>query len=224
MKKIIDGLIQRFYKNRQLCCFVNYKNSEKNGLNQKWYENGQLENSTNYKNNKKEGLSQDDFQTPPEALKPLLPYLKKDWTIWECACGSGNLVRGLEEQGHKVIGTDIINGVNFLTAIPDDRFDCIITNPPFKYKQHFLERCYELKKPFALLLPLTTFETKKRQDLFRKYGIEVIFFDKRINFETPNKVKNSSSWFATAWFTYGLNIGKELTFVDLLPIVKELKI
>src|SRR5574344_195369 len=37
--------------------------------------------------------SSDDFQTPPIALKPLLPYLKSDWRIWECACGNGNLVR-----------------------------------------------------------------------------------------------------------------------------------
>jgi len=28
----------------------------------------------------KQGMS-DDFQTPPEALEPLLPYLKKDWVI-----------------------------------------------------------------------------------------------------------------------------------------------
>lgn len=29
----------------------------------------------------------DDFQTPPKALKPLIPYLKKDWVVWECAEG-----------------------------------------------------------------------------------------------------------------------------------------
>ena len=69
-------------------------------------------------------------------------------------------------------------------------------------------------KPFAFLLPLTTFETRKRQYLFQKYGLEVIFFDKRINFETPSG-KGSGSWFATAWFTNGLNIGKEMNFVRL---------
>ena len=162
--------------------------------------------------------SPDDFQTPPEALAPLLPYLKKDWRIWECACGKGNLVKGLAEKGFSVIGTDLYVDYgnepfrDFLTDTPSKPFDCIITNPPFKYKQQFLERCYELGKPFALLLPLTTFETAKRQKLFKEYGLEVILFDKRINFETPNKVENSSSWFATAWFTNGLNIGRQLSF------------
>lgn len=160
--------------------------------------------------------SPDDFQTPPQALIPLLPYLKKDWTIWEPAQGKKNLSNELSLLGYNVIGTDILTEQDFITYLPDEGFDCIITNPPFKYKQQFLERCYELKKPFALLLPLTTLETKKRQDLFDTYGVEVIFFDKRINFETPNQVEHSSSWFATAWFTNGLNIGKQLTFVTLV--------
>ena len=167
--------------------------------------------------------SPDDFQTPPEALEPLLPYLIKGWHIWECASGNGNLVAELLERRFVVTGTDILpetdsrGQVDFLDftieKYPTFGFDCIITNPPFKYKQQFLEKCYELKKPFALLLPLTTFETEKRQKLFREKRLEVIFMPKRINFETPNKVENSSSWFATAWFTYGLNIGKEMTFL-----------
>ena len=155
----------------------------------------------------------DDFQTPPEALESLLPYLRKDWLIWECACGKGNLVKGLKRKDFQVIGTDILAGQDFLKWQPK-KFDCIITNPPFSLKQEFLERCYSLKKPFALLLPLTTFETEKRQRLFAKYGLEVIFLPSRINFETPSG-NGSSSWFATAWFTNGLNIGKQMTFVEL---------
>ena len=158
--------------------------------------------------------SPDDFQTPKEALLPLLPYLDKRWNIWECACGNGNLVKGLKEHGYAVVGSDILTGRDFLIS-PPYYMDCIVTNPPFKYKQQFLERCYELGKPFALLLPLTALETKNRQDLYAKHGIEIIFFDKRINLETPNKVANSSAWFATAWFTNGLNIGKQLTFATL---------
>lgn len=158
--------------------------------------------------------SSDDFQTPAFALKPLLPYLEKDWTIWECACGKGNLVKGLEKFGFDAIGTDILGGHDFTKWLPP-YFDCIITNPPYRHKQAFLERCYELGKPFALLLPLTTLETGKRQALMRDNGVEIILFDKRINFETPNMIEKSSSWFATAWFTNGLNIGSQLTFAKL---------
>ena len=159
----------------------------------------------------------DDFQTPPEALKPLLPYLNKDWLIWECAYGKGNLVKGLNKAGFiHIIGTDILQtpDYDFLKYKPEF-FDCIITNPPFSLKQEFLARYYQLKKPFALLLPLTTLETRKRQELFEKYGVELILFDKRINFETPDGT-GSGSWFASMWVTNWLNIGRQLTFVKLL--------
>lgn len=164
------------------------------------------------------GKSEDDFQTPIEALYPLIPYLKKDWTIWECACGRGNLVKGLEHEGFTVIGTDILMGQDFLVYKPKE-FDCIITNPPFSLKQKFLTRCYNLKKPFALLLPLTTFETRKRQKLFKKYGVQLILFDKRIHFEMPDGRKGdaSKSWFSTAWFTWGLELPEVLNFVGLKP-------
>ena len=83
--------------------------------------------------------SPDDFQTPPEALVPLLPFLKKDWTIWECASGKGNLSNYLKKQGFKVISTDILTGKDFLSYEPK-QYDCIITNPPYALKQEFLER------------------------------------------------------------------------------------
>jgi len=155
----------------------------------------------------------DDFQTPKEALYPLIPYLKKEWLIWECACGDGTLCDALNEFGFNVLATDIIQGIDFLRWKPK-KFDCIITNPPYSIKEKFLERCYDLKKPFALLLPLTTFETKKRQSLFKKYGVQVIFFDKRINFVTPSG-NGSGAWFAVAWFTNGFNFEKDLNFVEL---------
>lgn len=153
----------------------------------------------------------DDFQTPSEALDPLLPYLKKDLVIWEPACGKENLSNRLKELGYEVVATDILDGHNFLTWKPE-RFDVVVTNPPYSIKGEFLARCYQLGKPFALLLPLTILETKKRQLLFRKYGVELILFDKRINFATPSG-EGSGSWFATMWVTNGLGLGKELNFV-----------
>ncbi|MEE9116993.1 MAG: tRNA (adenine-N(6)-)-methyltransferase [Calditrichia bacterium] len=160
----------------------------------------------------KQGQS-DDYQTPPNALYPLLPYLKREWTIWECANGQGNLTNELIKREFITIATDISHGHDFLKWQPD-KFDCIITNPPYSLKQQFLQRCYQLGKPFALLLPLTTLETRKRQRLFEKYGVQLILFDKRINFETPDG-NGDGSWFASAWFTWGLNLPKDLFFIKL---------
>jgi len=160
------------------------------------------------------GYAPDDFQTPPIALKPLMRYLPADWTIWECAEGKGYLTTALRQASYIVIGTDILTGQDFLRWQPE-QYDCIVTNPPYSIKHKFLARCYQLRKPFALLLPLTTLETRTRQDLFRRYGVEIILFDKRINFHLPSG-KESKNWFATAWFTNGLNIGQQLTFTHLI--------
>lgn len=75
----------------------------------------------------------DDFQTPPEVLDYLVLFLKKDWLIWECAMGKGNLVKALREKGFNVIGTDILHGYDFLRWTPE-RFDCIVTNPSYSLK------------------------------------------------------------------------------------------
>jgi len=79
--------------------------------------------------------SPDDFQTPVEAIVPLLQYIPKDYLIWECSCGKGNLVKGFTEKGYNVTGTDILSNKDFLTWKPD-KFDCIITNPPFCYDKN----------------------------------------------------------------------------------------
>ena len=155
--------------------------------------------------------SPDDFQTPPEALYPLLPYIPKSWTIWEPACGEGLMAQTLREKGYNVIATDILTGHDFLRWQPSEHYDIIITNPPYALKNEFLERAYQLNKPFAFLLPLTTLETERRQRLFQTNGIQLLLLPKRINFITPSG-QGSGSWFAVAWFTWKLNLPYDLTF------------
>lgn len=153
----------------------------------------------------------DEMQTPKCAINPLLPFLKKSWIIWECAWGKGSLAKHLEEKGFKVIGE---KDFDFLKERVADRFDCIITNPPYSLKDKFIEACYQYNKPFALLMPLTTLEGKKRGGLFRENGIQLIIPNKRINFITPSG-KGSGAWFQTAWFCWKLNLPNQLNFVEL---------
>jgi hypothetical protein len=91
----------------------------------------------------------DDFQTPPKVVLPFLPYLPSEWTIWECACGMGNLAQALRQAGFKVIATDIKEGKDFLTWQRDDDWHCLLTNPPYSQKNEFLARAYALGRSFA---------------------------------------------------------------------------
>lgn len=157
--------------------------------------------------------SADDFQTPDIAVSYLLPFLPVDSTVWEPACGKGNIIRYLKANGFLAFGTDILSGTDFLTCKPEDS-DLIITNPPFSKKDEFLARCYALKRPFALLLPLTVFDSAKRQRLMHSNGVEIVLMPKRINFETPSG-QGTGSWFMTCWVTWGLGIGRQLTFTGM---------
>jgi len=162
----------------------------------------------------------DEFGTPKESILPLIPYLKKEWLIWECAWGKGSLAKHLERAGFNVIGE---SDVNFLeTKEVDESIDCIVTNPPYSLKDEFIEMCYSHNKPFALLMPLTALEGKRRGALYRKYGIQLLVPNKRINFITPSG-KGSGAWFQTAWFCWKLNLPKDLNFVELNKQNKEKK-
>jgi len=159
-----------------------------------------------------------DFQMPKKVLYPLAPYLNRQWIIWECARSKGGLSNYLKSSGFEVTATNILTEQNFLKRQPD-KWDCAIANPPHSMELEFLERCYDLKKPFALLLPLATFEMPECQKLFGRYGVQVIFFGKRINLESASG-KGSCSRPATAWFTNGLNLPRDLNFANIGDIYR----
>ena len=92
----------------------------------------------------------DDFQTPESALSILVPFLNKNWIVWECASGKGNLVRGFKKMGFKVFGTD--KRFDYTKNNLEEDYDVIVTNPPYSIKEKFLNRCYRLKKPSTLNL------------------------------------------------------------------------
>lgn len=156
----------------------------------------------------------DELYTPKEAIEMLLPYIPSSFnTVWECtADGSsekGNIAKVLGCR-YNVVTSHIKNGQSFFEYEPD-QYDAIITNPPYKYKDLFLQRAYELEKPFAFLLPLTALEGKFRNGLYKKHGVQVVVPDKRFNF-LPNK---KGAWFQTSWFTWGFELQSDLIFCEV---------
>lgn len=116
----------------------------------------------------------DYYATQPLAVDKLLEIETFSTNIWECACGEGHISKVLENRGHVVKSTDLIDrgygesGVDFLKQT--NRFDGdIITNPPYKYAQKFIERALSLipeKRKVAMFLKLQFLEGKGRKSLF----------------------------------------------------------
>lgn len=159
----------------------------------------------------------DRCYTPPYAVDILIPFLPVGVTIWEPACGGNHIVWQLREHGFTVFGTDLDIGVDFF-SFELGAYDVQITNPPYQagIKNRWIEQSYLRGKPFALLMQLDTLGTSA-DDLFDRYGVEIIIPRKRIDFFMPEQgYRDGGSAFKTAWFTWGLNIGKSLTWVDMV--------
>ena len=141
----------------------------------------------------------DELYTPEIAFDILKNYIPKDKIIFECAVGSGKLKSQMEKNGYSVVCSD-----DFFNDFPE--YDILITNPPFSIKDKFLEEAYKRGKPFAILLPITALEGIKRQEMYKKYGIEILFPAKRIDFNGKK-----APWFYCAWFCWKL-LPKELNY------------
>lgn len=141
----------------------------------------------------------DFYATPPFATKELIKYLKTNYPqiksefIWEPACGKGHISRTLGEAGLAVISTDLIDrgygscgeDYDFLSE-NNTNTDChIITNPPYKYAQEFVEKAMNIMqdgKICCMFLKLTFLEGKKRYEMFKKYPPEkILVFSSRVN-------------------------------------------
>ena len=144
------------------------------------------------------------FQTPANAVRYISKYIPKEWKLWECASGESQIIDALIEDGFEVMGTDILSGFDFLSSLmPLPEFDCIFTNPPYSIKDAWLQRCFDIGKPFALLLPITALGEQERVRMYSEYGIDIFLVPERINFGTPSG-EGSGSWFYTAWFCKGI--------------------
>ena len=157
-----------------------------------------------------------ELYTPLYAVDPILKYIPKDKIIW-CPFDEewSAFYRRLKEEGYNVVRSPLKDGQDFFTYEPN-KWDMIVSNPPFSSKDKVLERLYSFKKPFAILLPLNSLQGKTRFKFFTQ-GIQLLSFDSRISFHKPDSmdIVIKGSPFATAYFCK-----------DLLPrdlIVEELK-
>lgn len=120
------------------------------------------------------GRRQSDFYpTPPDVTVALMRFLKlpAGTDIWEPARGQGDMVRALADCGMAVYGTDIRDGIDFLTTrqpVNAPAADWIITNPPFSLADEFIRHAAEIGKPFAMLLKAQYWHAAKRAQLFRE--------------------------------------------------------
>ncbi len=127
-----------------------------------------------------EARAQDCYETPSEAVHALLQVEDIPEWIWEPACGPGSIVRALEAAGHKVIASDLyeygqpISGLDFLarsTKMWNSGVKCIVTNPPYKHAQAFVDKALDQVPLVIMLLRLAFLESVRRTYVLEKSGL-----------------------------------------------------
>jgi|TARA_A100001518_G_C1223760_1_gene69863 23S rRNA A2030 N6-methylase RlmJ len=166
----------------------------------------------------------DYYATEPRAADDLLS--KEDFNnIWECACGEGHLSKRFIENGKKVYSSDIVDrgygDVKDFLCIENQAWNGdIITNPPFKYAQDFVEKALSIipdNNKVAMFLKIQFLESKKRKQLFKKYPPKKIYvYSERINTVRNGNFKDfKSSTMLFAWFVWekGLYTKTEIDWI-----------
>lgn len=155
----------------------------------------------------------DFYATDPKALE-LFPLLKGLVDVWECAVGQGHLAKVLKRNKKLARVSDLIDRgypntevLDFLDYNGTWHGD-ILTNPPFKLSNQFLEKAMETietGRKVCMFLPVRYLEGKARRKLFNRYPPKIVYVSsdrlgcaKNGNFDTkyyPRAV-------AFAWFVW----------------------
>jgi hypothetical protein len=137
----------------------------------------------------------DECYTPAYGVRPVLPYIPHGAVIW-CPFDTeqSQYVRVLREAGHTVVHSHVSQGQNFFSYEPE-RWDIIISNPPFSGKRQIFERALSFNKPFALLMSNTWLNDAAPEQLFAERELQLLMFDKRIEFQGQKKITFSSSYY-----------------------------
>lgn len=165
----------------------------------------------------KERPSDDYYATDPVAIDVLLKdgNVKLSEEVWECASGSGCLSKRLKYYGYSVLSTDLVDrgygtgGVDFLACT--EMFDGdIITNPPYKLAQEFIQHALELipnGRRVFMFLKIQFLEGKKRRELFDSGCLKTVYVSssrilcaKNDDFENARKIGGSAVSYA--WYEF----------------------
>lgn len=165
-----------------------------------------------------EESNKDLYQTPKNITEFILNRLdiNEEDMILEPANGLGAISDVIKDYGYSCDTSDIREGVDFLKTEGKSNYDWIITNPPYKYAQEFVEKSLEHLKnggKVVMLLRLSFLESSKRYHFFRDSGLKTVFVSsKRITmYPFGEDAPKNSGTLAYAWFMWEKGYKQEPT-------------
>jgi hypothetical protein len=157
----------------------------------------------------------DECYTPNYAVEAILEFIPQDKIIW-CPFDTkeSEFVKQISKT-NKVLHSHIDDGKDFFEYEPKN-WDIIISNPPFTKKRKYFERALSFNKPFALIMANTWLNDAAPKQIFKDKDLQLLMFDKRMKFISPDGRDNSKITFSSSYFCWN--------FLPKQIIMKELNI
>lgn len=168
-------------------------------------------------------VDNDYYATPFSATKAILDRIDlHNDTILEPAAGEGHIVKILKEYypNNTIIANDLVErksrfniqinwNIDFLTFNPSNKFDTVITNPPFSIAQQFIEKALTIANHYVIIFAkIQLLEGNDRRKMFEQFPPRYVYvFSKRVNPLRNGEEfnENGKPWASTmcfAWFVW----------------------
>lgn len=181
--------------------------------------------------------SLDYFPTPPWGVRALCEHVlpivghSSRMSVWEPACGEGDMVRGLTDYFAEVMASDVHpygfgEILDFLFPHEPRRPDWIISNPPFRLGCEFIEQALrEAVVGVAMLVRTSFLEGQDRYArLYAKHPPAVVAqFVDRLPMVKGRVDRNASTATSYAWIVWRCGGRRETRFVWIPPCRKVLE-
>ena len=159
------------------------------------------------------GGNNDECYTPDYGVKPILKYIPEGAIVW-CPFDTedSQFVIQISKQ-NKVEYSHISTGHDFFYYEPDE-WDMMVSNPPFTNKRKYFERALNLGKPFALIMTNTWLNDSAPKQLFKDKDLQLLMFDKRMKFISPDGRDNDKITFSSSYYCYNI-LPKQIIMEEL---------
>lgn len=143
----------------------------------------------------------DECYTPDYGVSPVLEFIPEGKIIWCPFDTKGSEFVKQISRANEVVHSHIAEEQDFFEYEPE-KWDMIISNPPFKGKRKIFERALSFHKPFALLMTMTFMNEAAPVQLFEDRGLQLLLFDKRIEFIQPNAKQKGKITFNSSYYCW----------------------
>jgi len=143
----------------------------------------------------------DECYTPAYGVEPILEFIPEGAVVWCPFDTEQSEFVKLISKKNTVVYSHLDGGKDFFEWQPE-RWDVIVSNPPFTNKRKFFERALSLNKPFALIMTNTWLNDSAPKQLFRDKDLQLLMFDKRMKFISPDGRDNNKITFSSSYYCW----------------------